>query len=213
MADYIDRQAALDLDPPPKHLRQYQTIVTVDLDDVYEDGWYDFQTQLLQLPPADVRPVPPGGIGEMSDGYHTFNGLYYQRKVLFASLVNAYKENAWKSYRHEDGELCFGGGWFIVGVETPKGNYTYHYENKDFDLFDCKELPVAPHWDGHTEGDVTRLLSLPEVRPVRRGRWKIRAYGIDGEDVYCSACECGSNKPYWPFCPMCGSDMRGGDAE
>ena len=52
-----------------------------------------------------------------------------------------------------------------------------------------------------------------DVKPVVRGRWEIRAYGIDGEDVYCSACECGSNKPYWPFCPMCGSDMRGGDAE
>ena len=60
MADFIDRQAALDLDPPPKHLRQYQTIVTVNLDDVYEDGWYDFQTQLLQLPPADVKPVVRG---------------------------------------------------------------------------------------------------------------------------------------------------------
>lgn len=117
------------------------------------------------IPAADVRPVPDGGIGEMSDGYHTFNGLYYQRMVLFAALVKAYKDKAWKSLRHEDGELCFGGGWFIVGIDTPQGSYTYHYEDKDWNRFDCVELPVAKHWDGHTEEDVTRLLSL-DVRPV-----------------------------------------------
>jgi hypothetical protein len=117
------------------------------------------------IPAADVRPVPDGGIGEMSDGYHTFNGLYYQRMVLFAALVKAHKDKAWKSRRHEDGELCFGGGWFIVGIDTQEGSYTYHYEDKDWDRFECEELPVAKHWDGHTEEDVTRLLSL-DVRPL-----------------------------------------------
>lgn len=117
------------------------------------------------FPAADVRPVPDGGIGEMSDGYHTFNGLYYQRMVLFAALVKVHKDKAWKSWRHEDGELCFGGGWFIVGIDTPEGSYTYHYEDKDWDRFECEELPVARHWDGHTEEDVTRLLSL-DVQPV-----------------------------------------------
>ena len=164
------------------------------------------------LPPADVRPVPDGGIGEMSDGYHTFNGLYYQRKVLFASLVNAYKENAWKSYRHEDGELCFGGGWFIVGIETPEGNYTYHYENKDFDLFDCKELPVAPHWDGHTEGDVTRLLSLPDVRPVVRSEWVLNDNGT-WSCKWCHSWIPDEQRYYANYCLFCGADMRGGDAE
>lgn len=124
---------------------------------------------ISDLPPANVLPVPPGGIGEMSDGYHTFNGLYYQRMILFAALVKQNKGNAWKSHRHEDGELCFGGGWFIVGIDTPEGSYTYHYEDKDWDLFDCEELPVGKHWDGHTEDDVTRLLSLPEMQPVARG--------------------------------------------
>ena len=109
------------------------------------------------------RPeIPETGIGDLSDGYHTFNGLYYQRMILFAALVRAYKDRAWKSFRHEDGELCFGGGWFIVGIDTPEGRYTYHYENKDFDKFDCVELPRGKHWDGHTEEDVIRLLSLPE---------------------------------------------------
>lgn len=104
-------------------------------------------------------------IGELSDGFHTFNGLYEQRLILFAALVKAYKDKAWKSYKHEDGEYCFGGGWFVVGIDTPEGSYTYHYENKYFDLFDCEILDYAKHWDGHTEKDVTRLLSLLSAQP------------------------------------------------
>lgn len=147
MAEYIEREAAIDaIDEALKRV----FVLPVG------------KSIMNRIPAADVRPVPAGGIGEMSDGYHTFNGLYYQRMVLFAALVKAYKNKAWKSWKHEDGGLCFGGGWFIVGIDTPQGSYTYHYEAKDFDLFDCEELPVAKHWDGHTEADVTRLLSLQQ---------------------------------------------------
>jgi hypothetical protein len=99
-------------------------------------------------------------IGELSDGFHTFNSLYYQRAILFATIVNTYKELAWKSKKHEDGQFCFDGGWFIVGIDTPNGSYTYHYDMDYWGLFDCQELPRAKHWDGHTDDDVTRLLSL-----------------------------------------------------
>lgn len=99
-------------------------------------------------------------IDDVSDGFHTFRQLYYQRMILFATIVKQNKDKAWKSLRHEDGELCFGGGWFIVGIDTPEGSYTYHYEKKYWDVFKCKELVCAKHWDGHTEKDVTRLLSL-----------------------------------------------------
>ena len=99
-------------------------------------------------------------IGEFSDGYHTFNGLYKQRMILFAVLVKTYKDRAWKSWKHEDGLDCFGGGWFIVGIDTPAGTYTYHYEAKDWDRFDCQVLQKAKHWDGHDEFDVERLFSL-----------------------------------------------------
>lgn len=99
-------------------------------------------------------------IGEVSDGYHTFNSLYNQRLCLWAALVKAYKDKAWKTRRHHDGEPCFGGDWFLVGITTPAGDYTYHYELKDWNLFDCKVLDKAPEFDGHTDKDVVRVLSL-----------------------------------------------------
>jgi len=103
-------------------------------------------------------------IVDLSDGYHTFKQLYYQRMILFAVIVKQNRDKAWKSLRHSDGELCFGGGWFIVGIDTPEGSYTYHYEDKYFNLFDCEELERGKQWDGHTEKDVTRLLSLSTER-------------------------------------------------
>ena len=49
-------------------------------------------------------------IEDLSDGFHTFRQLYCQRMMLFASMVKQNKDRAWKSLRHEDGQLCFGGG-------------------------------------------------------------------------------------------------------
>jgi len=99
-------------------------------------------------------------VGKFSDGYHTFDGLYAQRRVLFATLCNLFKNSSWKSKRHSDGELCFGGGWFIVGIDTPEGSFTYHYQMEYWKMFDCPVLEVGKEWDGHTEEDVGRLLSL-----------------------------------------------------
>lgn len=104
-------------------------------------------------------------IDDVSDGYHTFNDLYYQRMMLFAVIVSQNKEHAWKSYRHNDGTLCFGGGWFIVGISTVDGDFTYHYKNEYYDYFDCKELEVGKKWDGHTERNITRLFSLCDEYP------------------------------------------------
>lgn len=113
-----------------------------------------------------------GDIGEVSDGFHTFNSLYHQRLILSATLVNAFPHLAWKSHKHHDGEVPFGGGWFIVGINTPEGPYTYHYEDKDWDLFRCSELEKAPEWDGHTDKDVERLLSLvPDPEKDTMSSW------------------------------------------
>lgn len=126
-------------------------------------------------------------IGDLSDGFHTFNQLYYQRMMLFATIVKQNRDRAWKSLRHEDGELCFGGGWFIVGIDTPEGSYTYHYEDNYYSLFDCVELERAKHWDGHTEKDVTRLLSLPalEMQEQAENEWCPDCAEYDKENHCC----------------------------
>ena len=158
-------------------------------------------------------------IEDLSDGYHTFNQLYYQRMMLFAIIVRQNRDRAWKSLRHEDGELCFGGGWFIVGIDTPEGSYTYHYEDNYFSLFDCVELERGKHWDGHTEEDVTRLLSLSsaDVQPVVHGEW-YKPTGMMPPEYTgrhrCSLCD-GFAMHEWKhhrevltdYCPNCGAKM------
>lgn len=96
--------------------------------------------------------------GETSDGYHTFNELYHHRMVLFSIICNTNKDKAFKSKLHADGTMF--DDYFIVGVETPQGYYTYHYHMDDWDRFQAKELERAPEWDGHQPCDIDRLLTL-----------------------------------------------------
>jgi len=97
-------------------------------------------------------------ISEISDGYHTFNELYYHRMMLFAVICNTYKDKSWKSKLHADKTMY--NDYFIVGVTTPKGNYTYHYHIINWNLFNVEELETAPEWDGHKPEDIDRLFSL-----------------------------------------------------
>lgn len=96
--------------------------------------------------------------GEISDGYHTFNELYHHRMVLFSIICNSNKDKAFKSKLHADGTMF--DDYFIVGVNTPEGHYTYHYHMNNWDRFQVKELEHAPEWDGHQPCDIDRLLML-----------------------------------------------------
>lgn len=107
----------------------------------------------------DVTLLPKTGIGDMSDGYHTFNELYHHRAILFSVICNTFKEKAWKSKKHDTGDMY--DGMFIVGIETPEGQATYHYDIEPYwDMFKVKELPNAPKWDGHTPEEAIRRISL-----------------------------------------------------
>ena len=72
------------------------------------------------------------------------------------------KYNVHKSWKHNDGELCFGGGWFIVSAMLPTGLISNHYKEEDWDLFKVPEVEKALYeFDGHTPQDVLiRLKSL-----------------------------------------------------
>lgn len=97
-------------------------------------------------------------ISEFMDEYHSFNDLYTQRMYLTALAFNSNSPIAWKSKEHSDDSMF--PGYFIVGIGTPEGQYTYHYKLEHWDLFKVKELDRAPEWDGHTSKDITRLMSI-----------------------------------------------------
>lgn len=61
--------------------------------------------------------------GKISDGFHSFDELYHYRMLYNAAFFNSLegKCEVHKSYRHADGELCFGGGWFVVMANLPTG--------------------------------------------------------------------------------------------
>lgn len=121
----------------------------------------------------------------ISDGYHTFDELYEFRKVYNATLFNEWatenkhskqqrlavqeegfavgeftpKYHVHKSWKHHDGELCFGGGWFIVVAILPTGQISNHYKAEDWDLFKVPEVEKALfEFDGHTPQDVLERL-------------------------------------------------------
>lgn len=102
--------------------------------------------------------VDENDIENISDGYHTFKELYEFRKLYNAAFFNELSKNnvckVHKSKRHSDGELCFGGGWFIVMAELPTGQISNHYELSDWNLFKCEEQEFADEWDAHTPEDV-----------------------------------------------------------
>jgi hypothetical protein len=103
-------------------------------------------------------------VGNVSDGYHTYNELYAHRCALFAGLMKAYPELSWKSKQHEDGSKLK--GWFIAGMHLPSGDITYHLPTKQFwsKLSYVKELEFGEPWDGHTPNDVIlRLLEWLEL--------------------------------------------------
>lgn len=122
--------------------------LVIDLDEVSE---------LVEL----IRPVPV--TGATSDGYHTFDELYHHRAVLFSVIEATFPGRSWKSLHHHDGTMY--DGMFIVGIDTPAGPATYHYDVEPYwDMFPCEVLDRAPEWDGHTPDDaIERIGTLRDL--------------------------------------------------
>ena len=107
----------------------------------------------------------------IQDAYHTMDELYDHRTILFACLIEAYRDRyyhneitgeatkiiTWKSRKHSDG--TYEEGWFIAGINTPFGQITYHQKSIYWNIFHCKELEKAPEYDGHSPKHVLTRLS------------------------------------------------------
>lgn len=176
----------------------------------FED-YHDFDVIFEKL--ADlIEPCPIDG--ETSDGYHTFNELYHHRAVLFSVIVAAFDKRAWKSKLHADGTMY--DGMFIVGIETPDGQATYHYDIDPYwDMFRCTELGRAPEWDGHTPnqaieriGKLADLIDRPAIKPEPSGRayWRCPRCGAFNYRSAVTDC-CGVIPAH--YCANCGAEVVG----
>lgn len=146
-------------------------------------------TALIVLREKAEQEIDPG---KVSDGYHTFNELYHHRAILFSVICNDRPNMAWKSKQHHDGTMY--NGMFIVGIETPDGQATYHYDIEPYwGQFKVKELPIAPEWDGHT----------PSQAVERIGNLSNQNTG------YCNRCNNGVlNAANDYYCRLCGRNLE-----
>lgn len=108
MAEYIDKEAVLALVKPDASDDEKAAITIATA---------------KKLIRSIIQRAPAANVEKMSDGYHTFADLYEQRLILSAALAknNPY---AWKSKRHEDGSVPFGGdgsSWVL----TPTKDVTH----------------------------------------------------------------------------------------
>ena len=98
-------------------------------------------------------------LGEVSDGYHTFDELYNHRHLLFIALMRSNPEMSWRARVHEDGSMYE--GWFVAGMELSTGNISYHLPVEMWELLDFSKITTmknAPKFDGHTPNMVIERL-------------------------------------------------------
>lgn len=114
------------------------------------------------------------GMGDVCDGYHTFNELYEFRLALTNTLFRKIRKERWDKYRPQEGDnITFNSsanpiwrsklhsdgtmfdGWFIVGYSSVPGKQiSFHFPISAWNLFDyaCTR-EKAPEWDGHSPAD------------------------------------------------------------
>lgn len=141
----------------------------------------DYQQRLIIESASRLKEIIVIGRDDMevSDGYHTFDELYDHRITLFIALARsmekvhalaeAWREMkgtekagalVWRSKKHSDGELSFGGTWFVFGIGKKEGEQiTYHLPIERWDETEFAEtLEQAPEFDGHSSQDVLERL-------------------------------------------------------
>ena len=203
---YVERKAAYDKEIVRQDMEAFCEFLH-SRPSIDTDAYFDAVDRIKPCPKCryQIFGGEPVITGEISDGYHTFNELYHHRAVLFSVIVKAFPDMAWKSRQHHDGSMY--DGMFIVGIETPDGSATYHYDLKPYwDMFRCKEIERAPEWDGHTAD--AAIERIGKLEPVRHGRWiDMRESSKDVPHIRCSECKSIIYGLESRYCPNCGAKM------
>ena len=108
-----------------------------------------------EMDPTNFDPAmsqAPEDMGEVSDGFHTFNELYEHRHMLFLAMMGNDSIHSWFSLFHDDGTVME--GWFIGGVTLGHQPITYHMPTRSGARYQDR----APKWDGHTSADVIKRI-------------------------------------------------------
>jgi len=84
------------------------------------------------------------------DGYHTFDELYEHRVTLWITLCKTLylfeHVDLWRSEKHSDGELAFGGKWFVLGIGKENGKQiTYHIPIERWS--ECEFAEILESWN------------------------------------------------------------------
>jgi hypothetical protein len=106
---------------------------------------------VAQLRPALAAAIETIPSADITDGFHSFKELYAHRRILSAIIMRMNPHISWRSKaHHSDDEPMFEGGYFIVGMDLPTGQISYHYKLEHWSTFDgVTEIAHAPKWDGH----------------------------------------------------------------
>lgn len=103
-------------------------------------------------------------VGNISDGYHTFNDLYDHRSILFCSLLMSFKKflpiessGIFKTKIDDNGNTL--PGWFIAGCDLGHGQITYHLPMRYWDTLSIPEIQRNHKYDQHTSDMVLHRLS------------------------------------------------------
>lgn len=85
------------------------------------------------------------------------NSLSRLRTTEIARYGNSNIKYIYKSKNHSDGTPVWD-NWFIVVANLGNGQISFHYEMKDWDLFQIVEVDIPPTYDNHTTQDVINRL-------------------------------------------------------
>jgi len=102
-------------------------------------------------------------VGDVSDGFHSFDQIYEHRCLLFLATIAAFSnqktiaEHCWKSRLHHNGEMF--DGWFVAGINLQEAPISYHLPLRMWNGCVALEIDRAPEWDGYTSQDVSDRLS------------------------------------------------------
>lgn len=135
------------------------------------DEVLDKLKERLNQTPIDINDVIQDlkkrgeNIGNISDGYHTFDELYEHRIQNFIALCKVLNTRDGEYYRNDE-HLTWRtipvDGWFVLGIHREKGKQiTYHLpESKYKEVTNIAILmkPLGDNFDGHTSADVLERL-------------------------------------------------------